>query len=128
MKKATQPAPALWVSILLVVLYATFTRAANAPVPVTADELGGSERYLAYVSTDKPVYRSGETVYLRTVFLNAKDNTPLQSNRNTIEVKISGPKGDVIHEGVSYDTDSVCLLYTSPSPRDRTRSRMPSSA
>ena len=24
--------------------------------------------------------------------------------------------------------DSVCLLYTSPSPRDRTRSRMPSSA
>ena len=24
--------------------------------------------------------------------------------------------------------DSLCLLYTSPSPRDRTRSRMPSSA
>ena len=24
--------------------------------------------------------------------------------------------------------DSACLLYTSPSPRDRTRSRMPSSA
>ena len=107
MKRATQPAPALWVSILLVVLYATFTRAANAPVPVTADELGGSERYLAYLSTDKPVYRSGETVYLRTVFLNAQDNTPLQSKRNTIEVKISGPKGDVIHEGKSFDTDSV---------------------
>ena len=36
---------------------------------------------------------------------------------------------------VGYDTDYVfrgtllgCLLYTSPSPRDRTRSRMPSSA
>ena len=26
------------------------------------------------------------------------------------------------------DTVKVCLLYTSPSPRDRTRSRMPSSA
>ena len=26
------------------------------------------------------------------------------------------------------ETRSVCLLYTSPSPRDRTRSRMPSSA
>ena len=25
-------------------------------------------------------------------------------------------------------TDESCLLYTSPSPRDRTRSRMPSSA
>ena len=24
--------------------------------------------------------------------------------------------------------DKICLLYTSPSPRDRTRSRMPSSA
>ena len=28
-------------------------------------------------------------------------------------------------ENVLYD---ICLLYTSPSPRDRTRSRMPSSA
>ena len=26
------------------------------------------------------------------------------------------------------DTNITCLLYTSPSPRDRTRSRMPSSA
>ena len=26
------------------------------------------------------------------------------------------------------DPDLCCLLYTSPSPRDRTRSRMPSSA
>ena len=25
-------------------------------------------------------------------------------------------------------SDKICLLYTSPSPRDRTRSRMPSSA
>ena len=27
-----------------------------------------------------------------------------------------------------YYTGKACLLYTSPSPRDRTRSRMPSSA
>jgi len=27
-----------------------------------------------------------------------------------------------------YDINDICLLYTSPSPRDRTRSRMPSSA
>ena len=32
-----------------------------------------------------------------------------------------------IAEKVSMDI-STCLLYTSPSPRDRTRSRMPSSA
>ena len=29
---------------------------------------------------------------------------------------------------VSEGVYEVCLLYTSPSPRDRTRSRMPSSA
>ena len=30
--------------------------------------------------------------------------------------------------GEAWTYDKVCLLYTSPSPRDRTRSRMPSSA
>ena len=39
-----------------------------------------------------------------------------------------------IHEADNFKPDVVaywiktCLLYTSPSPRDRTRSRMPSSA
>ena len=32
---------------------------------------------------------------------------------------------DVKHQ---IDQENACLLYTSPSPRDRTRSRMPSSA
>ena len=31
-------------------------------------------------------------------------------------------------ETINYRTFKPCLLYTSPSPRDRTRSRMPSSA
>ena len=30
--------------------------------------------------------------------------------------------------GAEVELVDVCLLYTSPSPRDRTRSRMPSSA
>ena len=30
--------------------------------------------------------------------------------------------------GFALETIRACLLYTSPSPRDRTRSRMPSSA
>ena len=33
----------------------------------------------------------------------------------------------VSHISISGST-TICLLYTSPSPRDRTRSRMPSSA
>ena len=32
-------------------------------------------------------------------------------------------------QGATYDTIyNICLLYTSPSPRDRQKSRMPSSA
>ena len=30
--------------------------------------------------------------------------------------------------GYCYEVNSFCLLYTSPSPRDRQKSRMPSSA
>ena len=38
-------------------------------------------------------------------------------------VRVGGSYGPV-----SFDVPSVCLLYTSPSPRDRQKSRMPSSA
>ena len=31
-------------------------------------------------------------------------------------------------KGIDITKHTICLLYTSPSPRDRTRSRMPSSA
>ena len=35
---------------------------------------------------------------------------------------------DIPGEKLTYGDLDICLLYTSPSPRDRTRSRMPSSA
>ena len=43
------------------------------------------------------------------------------------------PKGKKIMKSMKKTygkkkAEQVCLLYTSPSPRDRTRSRMPSSA
>ena len=43
---------------------------------------------------------------------------------------VTGPNvvKTVTHEEVSSEELGGCLLYTSPSPRDRTRSRMPSSA
>ena len=44
---------------------------------------------------------------------------------------VAYPKSDlniVIGKEVEDDLYNDCLLYTSPSPRDRTRSRMPSSA
>ena len=39
--------------------------------------------------------------------------------------KVSELNGGMCHY---WNTNAACLLYTSPSPRDRTRSRMPSSA
>ena len=44
--------------------------------------------------------------------------------------KIELPENDNFHRAKAIITlkSTGCLLYTSPSPRDRTRSRMPSSA
>jgi len=47
--------------------------------------------------------------------------------RARVEWKSTGDI-QVFRELLLYDEHYCCLLYTSPSPRDRTRSRMPSSA
>ena len=43
------------------------------------------------------------------------------------EIEKNPPKGKSL-QAIALDNVISCLLYTSPSPRDRTRSRMPSSA
>ena len=47
-----------------------------------------------------------------------------------VEIRIEGARVEVRDYGRGVPLGKVidCLLYTSPSPRDRTRSRMPSSA
>ncbi len=61
----------------------------RAPEKSAAD-LGGAERYLAHLSTDKPVYRPGEKVYARAVVLEAFSRKPLsRSAWCTFEVKSS---------------------------------------
>ena len=50
----------------------------------------------------------------------------LPADTYEIGVAVLNDGGDVIE--LSDGTNVACLLYTSPSPRDRTRSRMPSSA
>ncbi|VAW60870.1 hypothetical protein MNBD_GAMMA08-2732, partial [hydrothermal vent metagenome] len=74
---------------------------------VNTQDLGGEERYLMYVSTDKPIYREQETLYVRVVLLNAHDNTPCtQGTDERISVKIRGPKGDFVFEGTAGSSDS----------------------
>ena len=60
-------------------------------------------------------------------------NYSIQEKRNwAVSSTKVGPftcrNGTVTFAGTSSSDISSCLLYTSPSPRDRTRSRMPSSA
>ena len=50
---------------------------------------------------------------------------------STVKLTTATPMTDEALEKIKerfLDSSSTCLLYTSPSPRDRTRSRMPSSA
>ena len=51
------------------------------------------------------------------------------TNYQKLIVSGAGGMGFGITQDINGSTASnICLLYTSPSPRDRTRSRMPSSA
>ena len=60
------------------------------------------------------------------------DNGNIVSRQYTTIFKYGDkPLAAMAELGFDYDSfyaDYSCLLYTSPSPRDRTRSRMPSSA
>ena len=50
------------------------------------------------------------------------------SNPNTSEFISKICKMEGAEAGFAFATGMACLLYTSPSPRDRQKSRMPSSA
>ncbi|MHC4885408.1 MAG: MG2 domain-containing protein [Planctomycetota bacterium] len=77
---------------------------------VTTEKLGGKDRALLYVSTDKPIYREGETLYLRAVALKAADNTPIENGHFSIHTKIRGPKGDIVFQWRGNGQDSTAGL------------------
>ena len=60
------------------------------------------------------------------VLTDGKENRSTATRQKAIDTAI-GIGVPVITVGLGHKVDT-CLLYTSPSPRDRTRSRMPSSA
>ena len=57
----------------------------------------------------------------------ASNLVPLTTNRYDIGAS-NALWRNLYTETINANTANICLLYTSPSPRDRTRSRMPSSA
>ena len=64
----------------------------------------------------------------KTLFLNIFNQNRINASKNVL-IYGAGESGILTYGTLtSHSKSNVCLLYTSPSPRDRTRSRMPSSA
>ena len=57
-----------------------------------------------------------------------KSATPSPKTTDTSGTDNAGSKDQLAQVAAQQTDIQSCLLYTSPSPRDRTRSRMPSSA
>jgi len=67
---------------------------------VDSRSLGGTERYLTFITTDKPIYRAGETLYVRAVILHHATHKPLPDAPVIHSViHIIGPKGDEVASG-----------------------------
>jgi uncharacterized protein YfaS (alpha-2-macroglobulin family) len=75
-----------------------------APPPVI--NFGGADRFLTYVSTDKPIYRPGEKLYVRAALLNARTHVP-GTDAAVAVVQVTGPKGDVVASGGVSPQDGV---------------------
>ncbi|HNO77004.1 MAG TPA: MG2 domain-containing protein [Phycisphaerae bacterium] len=74
----------------------------------TSESLGGAERYLTFVSTDKPIYRPGERVYVRGVRLHATTHKPAPADTQFYGlVEIRGPRGEHVSGGYTTSQDSV---------------------
>ena len=92
------------------------SNAKTSPKPSVAstEVLGGADRYLTHLSTDKPIYRPGEQMYVRGVVLHHLTNKPLSENISAT-VEIIGPKGDVVASGPATSEDSVlAFAWTIP--------------
>ena len=84
----------------------TAMRDGDPPLRVTSDQLGGETRILSHVSTDKPIYRGGETVYVRGVMLDARSHRPM-ADIPWVQIDVLGPKGEIVQQGGTQGADGV---------------------
>ena len=103
--RARRVVPRLAVAAVLVAGLVVVRSDILAGRPAT-QALGGPDRYLTHLSTDKPIYRIGDNVFIRGVLLRANDRTPLKGNVGAF-IQIRGPKGDTVASGHAGCEDSV---------------------
>lgn len=73
----------------------------------TSHELGGSNRYLTFLSTDKPLYQTGEKVFIRGVLLDSASHRPRVGYSGRADIKILSPRGQSIASGTIHAQESV---------------------
>ena len=83
-------------------------------VPVVAAILAGTFTSVRYVLSLTDTIEANK----QTIINLSRDLTVAEDKLTEVATRLSAAEA----------TWEICLLYTSPSPRDRTRSRMPSSA
>ena len=88
---------------------------------------GGTDSISKLVEADKTVYVQGEVKDKPFTFNGIPMPTPFDKEQPVAQQFTPQAKKNYVVETVIADT-WVCLLYTSPSPRDLSTSRMPSSA
>jgi hypothetical protein len=72
---------------------------------ITSKDLGGESRYMNYLSLDKPIYRVGETVYMRAVVLT--DNNLPVNKTGRANFKIKDSKDREVFKGYGRIENSV---------------------
>lgn len=80
----------------------------STPVTVT-DQLGGHDRYLTNISTDKPIYRVRDKVYVRGVVMHAINHKPHLQGLS-VAITVRSPKGEVAAEGRTTTENGVWTL------------------
>jgi len=97
--------PVAAIVLFVLVAMTLVLRGEAAPSDVSAS-LGGADRFLTFVSTDRPIYRPGEKLYVRGVVLHANTHAP-NASATTALVEVTGPKGDTVASGYANAQDSV---------------------
>ncbi|RKH20556.1 A-macroglobulin complement component [Corallococcus sp. CA047B] len=72
----------------------------------TTRSLGGADRYVTHVTTDKPLYRPGEQVLARGLMLEALSRKPYAGSLQA-QLEVRGPRGDVVTTTTLSTADAV---------------------
>ncbi|PZM84080.1 MAG: A-macroglobulin complement component [Candidatus Melainabacteria bacterium] len=72
-----------------------------------AQTLGSSNRFLTFMSTDKPLYQSGERVFIRGVMLDSSSHQPKTGYGGNAYIQVLGPRGQAIASGQAQIHDSI---------------------